>query len=329
MEERIVERLRKVLALTQSPVEGEAQAAAAMLAKLLTDHNLSMADLEKRGAGRPGIREEGHDLGKAAFTWKLDLAEAIAEHYYCASLVDRKTKTVAFVGRPDNVESLQMLYAWLIDQIRRIASEERVKHIEQTSEHIDPLRWQVNFGIGAVSRLAVRLQEKREEEEQRQRETAVGEQVTALVLSHSREVSDFLEEKYGYRTDGRKTKAEDKREQEWREYLRKNAEEMAAREELRETNPEEYYRLYPWETAEAKARQAKEDEKYFKKEAARERRNAARRTGPTYRPVSEEEHTRRRQGRDASDAGYAAADRVNLQPFIEGQTTDKDRRRIG
>jgi len=122
--EKLFDKLRKLLALTTSPVEGEAHAAAHKLQELLTEHNLNVADLESRGQAKPAVREDKHDLGKAAFKWKLDLAEVMADHYYCFPLVDRYTKTVAFVGRPDNIKSLQMLYGWVIDQIKRIGSEE-------------------------------------------------------------------------------------------------------------------------------------------------------------------------------------------------------------
>lgn len=327
MEDRIVERLRKVLALTGSPIEGEAQAAAAMLHKLLTDYNLSIADLEQKGSQRaPGVKERGHDLGKAAFKWKLDLAESIAEYYYCHPLVDRDKKTVAFVGRPDNVESLQMLYGWIIDQVKRIATDERRVYMADHDEHVDPLRWQVNFGIGAVERLGVRLEEQRSAE-------AAEVDCVALVLHHKSEISDYLEAQGGYRIDGRRTKEQEQREVEWQEYIARCRKEEAEREALKEDDPDEYYRLYPGETPEAKAKEAEERSKRIKKERAREKRNAARRTGPAYRdssPSASESH-RRQQADRASMAGYRAADRVNLQPFLKEGTSEKDskRKRIG
>lgn len=328
MEERIIERLRKVLALTNSPAEGEAQAAAAMLAKLLTDHNLSMADLEKKGGqASPGIKKQGHDLGKAAFKWKLDLAEAIAEHYYCHSLVDRETKTVAFVGRPDNVESLQMLYGWIIDQIRRIASDERRVHQRESGEHIDPLRWQVNFGIGAVERLGVRLHEKRAEE-QRKAEAAPSGSTALVVMSDARkqEISDYLEKEFGYRIDGQMTALQRKRDEEWKEYLAKQQVEEDARAALLVSDPEEYYRKFPNEHPDEKAKRQAELDKWWAKEKKKEERNLARRTGRYQRETTPEERRQRQQAETATDSGYRSADRVNLNPFLEGKT---ERKKIG
>lgn len=316
--ERLMSRLRKVLALTGSPVEGEAQAAAAMLQKLLTDHNLSIADLEKRGVqGRPGIRETPHDLGKAAFKWKLNLAEAIAEFYFCVSLVDHKAKTVAFVGRPDNVDALQMLYRWVIAQIADIARAERRNHFIRTNEEIDPLRWQVNFGLGAVSRLRERLAELKE----RQAENV---HTQALVVHHAAEISDYLEATYGYRVDGRMTKLQEQREREWQDYLARNRKETEEREALRINDPEEYARRYPWDTDEARAERAADDlramRKYNAKERRRERERERRRengTASNYRPISEKREREQDQAWSARRSGRSGADQVNLQPFLD------------
>lgn len=325
MEERILEKLRKILALTSSPNEGEATAAAGHLQRLLVQYNLDIADLEKKGAAAPGVREAGHDLGKAAFKWKLDLAEEIAEHYYCHPLVNRVTKTVAFIGRPDNVESLQMLYAWLIDQIKRIATTERRAHFDATGEHIDPLRWQVSFGVGCVDRLGERLRELKARQEEDAAETELESRMTALVLSHKNEISDYLESKGLRRVDGQKTKAEKEREARW-------AAEDARLTALKETNLEAYYAERPWErpeTPEQIAEREKRDAAYWKKEAAREARNRKKREN--YVPTGGYREKRidwrkEEQADSAREAGRKGADKVNLQPFLtEGKAANQRR----
>lgn len=311
----IIAKLKKVLALTTSPVEGEAQAAAAMLARLLTEHNLDIADLEQEGAtSAPGIKEESHDLGKAAFKWKLNLADAIAEHYYCASVTNHTTKHVAFVGRPDNVESLRMLYSWLIDQIARIAAEERRKHQDATGEHIDPLRWQVGFGLGAVVRLKDRLKELDAAE--------ATEATAALVIHHKAEISDYLEQTRGYRVDGQKTAAEKRADENWQEWLRERQEYEARMAALKASDPEAYYRERPWERPEEQEKRRKQEERRERRRERRRARAQAKRAekGERYRFISEEEYRKIRQSRTARNAGHAAADRINLKPFLTGET---------
>lgn len=309
MDNKLIEKLRKVLALTTSPVEGEAMAAAAHLARLLAAHNLNIADLEKKGAAAPGVHEKGHDLGKAAFKWKLQLAEAIADHYFCYALVDDYRKTVKFIGRPDNVDSLIMLYGWIIDQIKRIAADERREHLANTGEHVDPLRWQVNFGLGAVERLSDRLTKESVTKE------SAG---TALVIHHRSEISDYLEERFGYREDGRMTKKQQERQ------ARQDAEDRRL-EALKLTDIEAYYDECPWErpeTPEQAAARAKADEAFWKKEA----RNERRRKGRYQRPMSNKEWRQMEEAESARVSGRKAGDRINLQPFVgEGQQSSKAR----
>lgn len=311
MNDRLMEKLRKILALTTSPEEGEAQAAAAMLARMLEAYNLDIADLEKRGAAqRPDIEQRGHDLGKAAFKWKLVLAEQIAEHYYCYALVDSRSKTVAFIGRPDNVESLQMLYAWLIDQVKRIARVERRHHYIRTGEHIDPLRWQVGFGEGAAQRLGERLREIRTSQQ--------SEAGSALILSHRSEVSDYLERNHGYRIDGKTTARQQEAEERWREWDEQRERERERLQALRIADIEAYYRECPWDTPAEQERRNREEERARKKEE----RNARRRRGfgRAIRWETEEQRRRREQQHAARQRGAETADQINLQPFLTGGT---------
>jgi hypothetical protein len=297
----IIDKLRKVLALTTSPIEGEATAAAETLARLLTSHNLDIADLEQRGAQAATIEEQPHDLGKAAYAWKLNLAEAIAEHYYCHGLVDRTTKRVAFIGRPDNVGSLRLLYAWLIGQIALIAREERRR---EGNTHIDPLRWQVGFGEGAVERLADRLRELKRRREQ----SEAGAATCALVVHHAVEVSDYLEQRYGYRADGRRTAESERWHREWEERKARLA-------ELKLRDIEAYYAECPWMRPLTEAEQAERD-KRDAQDRKRQARNERRRKGRGGHHLSNAEYVKLEQKRSAISSGRTSADRINLEPFL-------------
>lgn len=315
MEKDLIDKLRKILALTNSPAEGEAQAAAEHLQRLLTKHNLDIADLEQKGATKkPGVKEGTHDLGKAAFKWKLELADTIADHYFCISLTDHVTKTVKFAGRPDNIESLQMLYAWIIEQIKGISATERRAYIERTGEHVDPLRWQVNFGLGVVQRLGDRLLDIRTKRERDAAAATGGNMVTALVISHARELSDYLEATYGYRKDGQETKRERENRERW-EARDREIDALKAAGDM-----DAYYAARPWErpkTVEQLEAEEKAAEKANKEYWAKEKRKAQRRTGLTfYREPSAEAERKDSQAYTARAEGRKHADKVNLEPFI-------------
>lgn len=300
--ESVLEKIRHLMNKTveRGCTEGEAAAAAELVAKLLEKHNLSVVDLETRGHKAPAVGKVEHDLGKASFKWKLSLAEVMAKHYYCHAMIDWQAKRVFFVGRPDNTEALTMLYKWVIDQIRRLAAEDRKAHIETTGEHIDPLRWQVNYGEGTVYRLRDRLRAMREK---------MSEQSTALVLHHDSEISDWLEANHGYRIDGQDTKAERQRKAERAERQERHSKRMATDPAYRA----QYEKLM------------KEIEEERKEADKREARNARRRRGYSrrYYGESEESARKREQGESAHAAGSRGAERVNLEPFIRGGQAPK------
>lgn len=324
MDAKLVDKLRKVLALTASPNEHEATLAAETLQRLLTEHNLSMADLEGRGAAHAAkVMEHEHDLGKAAFKWKLDLATTIAEHYFCIGLVTTDKK-VRFVGRPDNVESLTMLYEWLIRQIANVSRAERETHRILTGEHVDPLRWQVNFGLGVVQRLGTRLYEIREWRERGGASQAEAN-TTALVVRLVDEANDYMEEKYGRRLDGKPTK----REREWTEKWHKA---NTARNAFKATceaagDMEPYYAAYPHERPEqlTTAQQAKRDRDARKANEKWERKweREQERARERERNKSPEEKRKDAQANKAKRAGRESADKINLQPFLTGEKPKK------
>lgn len=312
IDSKLIDRLRKILALTESPEEGEAASAAEMLQRFLVQYNLSVADLEQKGHKKAQVTEGAVDLGKAAFRWKLDLAEEIAEHYFCAGIVNRYRKTITFVGRPDNVESLKLLYGWVLDQIKRLAAEERKKYQAEHGEHMDPLRWQVNFGTGAGRRLVDRL-------EQRKKSQAGDRSSTALVLHHLKEISDYTEKKYNERFDGQETEKDLQRAAYWKKYYEerdaKAKIQAAADAEFLARDPKGYYERYPERHPEAVARAEREEQRRIDRNYRRRMNYQPR----GYRRYSSGDWRKEEQADAALAHGKKAADRINLEPFVTGK----------
>ena len=330
---QLVEKLRKVMALMDSPNEGEAQAAAAHLARLLEKHNLEVADLEAEGQDKAPVEVadqadiSNNPLNDSTVAWKCDLARAVAEHFYCYADVPYGDYRVRFIGRRENLDSLHLLYEWFIKQIKRLAKEERRVHLETTGEDIPGIRWQIAFADGCIRRLGERLFEERERH--------ATKESTGLVVSHTSEVNDWMEDNWGFRRDGRKTEKQEKREQEYKGLIAKKAELLAA-------DPGEYYRQYPSEHPDAVADQEFQSELRRKKEAAQDRRNEGRRRryreareglrdlagvdmgtfgGDQYgRPTDWEAED---QKDAANAAGYRKGDDVNLRPHLDGDAPER------
>lgn len=289
--ESIIDKLNKILALTKSPVEGEATAAAEMLQKLLTKHNLEIADLERAGAVdvTPVTEERIQTFTKYRPDWNYQLAAVLGRHFYSYPM--RAGDDIMFIGRPENIAALRVMYSWMLKQIARIANEERPNH-----PHIGGRRFWNPFCEGMVSRLYTRLEDRRAEM------ATVSPDAMALVVHHNTEIGDYMEGKWGVRYDGQETA--------------KRRADREAKEELLRTDPDEYYRKYPWErplTPEEQAARDAEDEKARERYARRSARQ---------RPVSDEKLERWRQEREATRAGVVAGDRVNIEPFLKAGPSD-------
>ncbi len=295
----LVAKLQKILALTKSPVEGEAQAAAEMLAKLLTKHNLEVADLERQTGTVAAVGEERFDrLGQDVPEWKLSLAQVLAKHFYCYAIVNYSSRRegALFIGRPENVDALKAMYTWLLRHIYSISCEEHKAH-----PHIDGRRWHRPFCEGVVDRLETRLQAMRE------REHEVAPEAMALVVNRDAEIGDYMEERFGYRRDGRETAAQRKRRE--------------ADEELLRSDPDAYYRKYPWQRPLTPEQEAAQEARQEAVRAAERKRAERRERARQQRPPSAAQRERNAAAWDRWDArraGHAASERVNLEPFLKG-----------
>lgn len=141
---RILAKIKKLLALKEGAEkigsEGEAYAAANGVHRLLTEYNLSMADVMGENGESKGPKIEQSE-GVSYFShfglWKQELMGIICKYNYCTSLVSPRTKQVVIVGQEDNIAVCHQLYDYLVKAFVRLAKErfqdylERVKGIDR------------------------------------------------------------------------------------------------------------------------------------------------------------------------------------------------------
>jgi hypothetical protein len=163
---KIIERIQKLLNLTQSPNEGEATAAAEGVQRLLTKYNLEMEDVS---AHTPEEREDhftmAHDrvpMGPSSnqsYIWCLTLAHGVARATFCNYLYGRQFRNITFIGRKVDVQVAKDLYKFLSDQMMRIAWDESHKQ-----DRIHPQRFRTSFLEGCALRVSTRLIKALDEE---------------------------------------------------------------------------------------------------------------------------------------------------------------------
>lgn len=135
MEERIIEKIRKCLALANNnPSEEEAKAAALQAQKLLAKYNISMADVTELEQEVEEIVEVAtwfNEIVKGvARAWKYELAEIVAKNFRCKHFFYGK-RAVAFYGHKTDAEAASEVYKYLFGMGDKLATRVTYRVLRQ------------------------------------------------------------------------------------------------------------------------------------------------------------------------------------------------------
>lgn len=116
------EKIRKLLALAESPVEAEAKAALLKARQLMAEHKLTERDCKE--AEKQAVRDVRTDItcSKRREPWIIPLSATIGENYCRKGYRNRRygeqTNTVGFIGLEDDVEVCVAIFKYAVDCIR-------------------------------------------------------------------------------------------------------------------------------------------------------------------------------------------------------------------
>lgn len=154
----IIERLKKIDALTASSNPHEAALAAEKMAELLLRHGLSMADV--RGPRRvrrawgvdANFVEVKRHLGGGIRPWKRHLIMALAENSGGFVFTSSNWNFVV-IAQHDTADAVWFLYDRIAAQIEHLAWAA----CEEAGDVPNPNHWRTSFCTGCVSRVCDRL----------------------------------------------------------------------------------------------------------------------------------------------------------------------------
>lgn len=187
--EKVIDRVRKLLALSTSANEHEAAAAAARAADLMREHQLEEAQMRvddpNAGPASPIDVETVDGGGARKNYWKGTIASA------CARSVGARMywhgPQVRMFGRQDAIRTASYLFQYLANEVNRLADE----HWAVIGFHADGSRaWKNAFRLGAATTIGNRLDATRAEFEKAQAVEASTETALTLVRRDDLEVAD-------------------------------------------------------------------------------------------------------------------------------------------
>lgn len=150
-EERVIEKIRKLLALANNDgaTEGERDNALRMAHNLLAKHNLSMSALEEPEEERQRVNEEFYGR-----PWAATVAQAVAKLFFCKYYVAKSHRKNMvhhfFVGKESNSITALEMSKYLVASIKKEAAR-------QMRARGETIAWRRSFATGAANRIQQRV----------------------------------------------------------------------------------------------------------------------------------------------------------------------------
>ena len=168
MDKDYKEKIRKLLALAESPNEHEARAALLKARQLTAEHKLTEAEL--KDVEKQQVKDVRTDItcSKRRDPWIVNLSAVIGENYCCKGYRYRRygeqTNCIGFIGLEDDVEICVAVFKYAVDcvlsEIKNIKKENACYY----SDYVKRLCNSYGYGFTAGATEAFRKQ--REENEQ-------------------------------------------------------------------------------------------------------------------------------------------------------------------
>ena len=161
---KILDRVKKLLALSTSSNVNEAATAAAAAQRLMLEHKLTEADVSDTQAGQ--MFELSMGAAGFATRWKFVLVTAVARSFFCEAIglrVGRRRK-VRIVGSREDVEIASQVFKYLFREINGLAQAEGVRVAwEEYRGFVGPHEYLDSFRRGAVVAVIEKLRQGEED----------------------------------------------------------------------------------------------------------------------------------------------------------------------
>jgi len=156
----VIEKIRKLLSLANSSNEHEAALAAAHAQRLLSEHNLAMADID---AAQKPERAERIELqaAKTLPKWLRHLSAGVCSAFDCQAIHHPATAKLSFIGVGADAPVAAYTFSYLERTVRKLCgSYMKQQTVSSASARQRELHRQ-SYYLGAVSTITTRLTEQK------------------------------------------------------------------------------------------------------------------------------------------------------------------------
>jgi len=156
----IIEKIRKLLALANSSNEHEAALAAAHAQRLLSEHNLAMADIEAKQRPQSADKIET-SVAKTLPKWVRNLSAGVCSAFDCQAIHHPTLGKMTFIGVGADVQIAAYTFDYLDRAVRKLCSSYMKQHVTNSVPNRSKELMRHSYYLGAVSTINTQLMQQR------------------------------------------------------------------------------------------------------------------------------------------------------------------------
>jgi hypothetical protein len=156
----IIEKIRKLLALSNSANEHEAALAAGHAQRLLSEHNLAMADI--KAVNTPNTADKvDTSVSKTLPKWMRHLSAGVSSAFDCQAIHHPATGKMTFIGVGADAQVAAYTFTYLDRTVRKLCSGYMKQQVCSTISNRSRELMRQSYYLGAVSTISARLGEQK------------------------------------------------------------------------------------------------------------------------------------------------------------------------
>jgi len=156
----VIEKIRKLLALANSCNEHEAALAASHAQRLLSEHNLAMADIESEQKPQSADKVETA-VSKTLPKWVRHLSAGVCSAFDCQAIHHPALGRMTFIGVGADVQIAAYTFAYLDKTVRKLCSSYIRQHVNAGAPNRQRELMRQSYYLGAVTTITGRLREQK------------------------------------------------------------------------------------------------------------------------------------------------------------------------
>jgi hypothetical protein len=158
----VIEKIKKLLALTDSGNEHEAALAAAHVQRLLSAHNLAMADITSTTPPDKADRVET-DVARNLPKWLRHLSAGVGSAFDCQSIHHPAKGTMTFIGVGADAQVAAYTFSYLDRTVRKLCAGYLKQHAGSAVVGRQRELLRHSYYLGAVSTITHQLQDQKKQ----------------------------------------------------------------------------------------------------------------------------------------------------------------------